>query len=478
MKLTAGRLQVQLGLASMIGLPGYEYHAMAQSPPNTIPTFEETRNKLIEQAGPAVEAYLATAPTADPSTQRQMANYYCNYLADIPVKNASMVHRLYATSENCSTKGLVLLRRLAEKGDMGAQLQLAHLLNGFGSKLFQDPGRPPPDDAEAFKWYMAVAAEASSHQSNKSNPAKATAAGWLARFYEEGVFVPKNLAMAFHWYQIAANAGGDSLKLAEMLAKGEGTTKDPAEAIHLLISMPDNETAQLQLAEVYIFYDTTTPDRYEKARHILEPLHDRGKAPYYRHPASYYLGLLYFFGMGVQRNYRTAFDYLIDAARYGEPSAQKDIATLYLDGAGALQSYGDAYMWAAIAAANGNEEAISVRNAAEARMTRGEVEQARAKAAAWGNGGNSINYRCQTEPDQGWGSETWTVDFDRWRARWDMSREYDDVEIHGDDISIQETSGRVTAVINMKSMKYKSRLIDLATDAYYSKYGTCVISNK
>jgi hypothetical protein len=41
-------------------------------------------------------------------------------------------------------------------------------------------------------------------------------------------------------------------------------------------------------------------------------------------------------------------------------------------------------MWAAIAAANGSEEAISVRNAAEARMTRGEVEQARAKAAALG----------------------------------------------------------------------------------------------
>jgi hypothetical protein len=100
------------------------------------------------------------------------------------------------------------------------------------------------------------------------------------------------------------------------------------------------------------------------------------------------------------------------------------------------------------------------------------------KPPPWGNGGNSINYRCQTEPDQGWGSETWTVDFDRWRVRWDMSRECDDVEIHGDDISIQETSGRVTAVIKMKSMKYESILIDLATDAYYSKYGTCVISNK
>jgi TPR repeat protein len=144
---------------------------------------------------------------------------------------------------------------------------------------------------------MAVATEASSRpppsasSQDKSKPAKAIAAGWLGRFYEEGVFVPKNLEAAFHWYQIAANAGDDILKVAKMLAKGEGTTKNTAEAIRLLKSMPDTETAELQLAEVYIFYDTATSDRYEKARHILGPLHDRGKAPYYRHPASYYTPL-------------------------------------------------------------------------------------------------------------------------------------------------------------------------------------------
>ena len=137
-------------------------------------------------------------------------------------------------------------------------------------------------------------------------------------------------------------------------------------------------------------------------------------------------------------------------------------------------------MCAAIAAANGNEEAIPVRNAAQAPVTSAEVEQARAKAAAWGEGGNSVNYFCQTEPEHGWGGETWTVDFDRWRVRWDTSGEYDDVKIDGDEIPIQELSGRVTAVINMKSWRYEARAIDVSAvvDIYYSKFGTCVISNK
>jgi hypothetical protein len=108
------------------------------------------------------------------------------------------------------------------------------------------------------------------------------------------------------------------------------------------------------------------------------------------------------------------------------------------------------------------------------------TQQDNTKTAMWGKGGNSVNYFCQTEPEHGWGGETWTVDFDRWRVRWDNSGEYDDVKIDGDEISIQELSGRVAAVINMKSLKYEARAIDVSTvvDIYNSKFGTCVISNK
>jgi hypothetical protein len=187
--------------------------------------------------------------------------------------------------------------------------------------------------------------------------------------------------------------------------------------------------------------------------------------------------------MGVQRNYRTAFDYLLEAAQYEEPSAQKYVATLYLDGAGVLQSYGDAYMCAYVR-----------RHCCRERQRRSDPGSKRCASPRDLGGGRAST--CESRRmGRGWklgqlflsngtrarlGGETWTVDFDRWRVRWDTSGEYDDVKIDGDEISIQELSGRVTAVINMKSLKYEARAIDVSAvvDIYYSKFGTCVISNK
>jgi TPR repeat protein len=159
-----------------------------------------------------------------------------------------MVHGEYATSENCTSDGLKLLRNLAEKSDMEAQLELAGLLNSDISKIVKDLARPQPDDAEAFRWYMAVAT---------AHPDNTTAAIWLARFYDEGLSISKNLERAFHWYLVAATLGDRQgiREAARMLAKGEGTTKNVTEAINLLGKLRDDEGAQLQLAAVYIFYD-------------------------------------------------------------------------------------------------------------------------------------------------------------------------------------------------------------------------------
>ena len=351
-------IRAWVGLLSVVGLAAFAIRygldpGVAQPPQNSFPSPAEIISRMKAEATAAVDAFIAKASTADANTQRQIARFYCDQFSDLPVKDARSVHQKYVTANNCGSKGLPLLRSLAENGDVESQFQLAGYLNSSSVSRRFEPAYPQPDDAEAFKWYMAIATNAPASarpppplfSKTESTPYRALAANWVAYFYEHGLSITKNLERAFFWYQTAEMFGdtGASIKVADMLAKGEGTTKNIAEAIGRLAKLPDDDSAQFTLAEVYIFYGATTSDRFEKALHILGSLHDRAQSPFHRHEAAFYLGNLYYQGGGVTRNYRTAFDYFLEAARFGEPQAQRYIAVLYFDGAGALQSYGDAH---------------------------------------------------------------------------------------------------------------------------------------
>ena len=102
-----------------------------------------------------------------------------------------------------------------------------------------------------------------------------------------------------------------------MLAKGQGTKPDVIEAERLLKSLGDDDDAQYKLAEIFLFYDVAIPDHYEKAKQLFELLHERGRRRYIRHMSAYYLGLLNYQGWGVQRDYKSAFDYFLEAAKFG-----------------------------------------------------------------------------------------------------------------------------------------------------------------
>jgi TPR repeat protein len=137
--------------------------------------------------------------------------------------------------------------------------------------------------------------------------------------------------------------------------------------------------------------------------------------------SQYDLGVMYFMGLGVEKNYLTASDWFRKSANQNYPKAQHDLALMLLQGRGvpqdALEAYkwfhlaankGDgpsqyqlglmlshgrgkgipqhfilAYMWFEIAAANGIEKAKAGQVQLAEKMTKKEVREAEIEARKW-----------------------------------------------------------------------------------------------
>tara|TARA_B100000029_G_scaffold120931_2_gene114277 strand:- start:2846 stop:3319 length:474 start_codon:yes stop_codon:yes gene_type:complete len=65
------------------------------------------------------------------------------------------------------------------------------------------------------------------------------------------------------------------------------------------------------------------------------------------------LALLYFFGNGVEQNFKKAFYYCSLSANQGLPRAQNNLAHMYFKGSGVEQNFIESYKWAFLAKKNG-----------------------------------------------------------------------------------------------------------------------------
>tara|TARA_B100000035_G_scaffold310947_1_gene319641 strand:+ start:8651 stop:9124 length:474 start_codon:yes stop_codon:yes gene_type:complete len=87
---------------------------------------------------------------------------------------------------------------------------------------------------------------------------------------------------------------------------------------------------------------------YDKALIIWKKEIDQGKKE-----AFYNIGLLYFFGKGVEKNLPLAFDYCKKAAFRGSARAQNNLAYMFMEGLGTKKDLISAYAWSKIAIENG-----------------------------------------------------------------------------------------------------------------------------
>ncbi len=84
--------------------------------------------------------------------------------------------------------------------------------------------------------------------------------------------------------------------------------------------------------------------------------------------ALYNIGLLYYFGKGVDKNLSLAFNYCKKAALKGLARAQNNLAFMYMKGMGTKKSYISAYAWSVIAIKNGYN-AQGIKDDAKINMT-------------------------------------------------------------------------------------------------------------
>ena len=95
------------------------------------------------------------------------------------------------------------------------------------------------------------------------------------------------------------------------------------------------------------------------------------------------LGVMYYNGYGVHRDYEKAMKCFLTAAEQGIAGSQNNVGYLYAHGHGVRQDYVMAHMWFDIADANGEKTAIENRAIIAAHMTSAEIAEAVKLAREW-----------------------------------------------------------------------------------------------
>ncbi|MBM4315191.1 MAG: sel1 repeat family protein [Deltaproteobacteria bacterium] len=202
---------------------------------------------------------------------------------------------------------------LAEQGSADAQFNL-------GSLYYQGRGAPQDYD-QAIRW-MRKAAE----------QGHVFAQVTLGTIYSEGVqgVIQKDYPQALMWFVFAA-AQGD------------------IEALELRDTMASRMTPT-QIAEAQRLAREFKPqDVYTKVFEENKALAGKGDAD-----AQFKLGLMYYLGRGVVRDYPEALDWFRKAARQGNPYAQYNVGYMYEKGEGTPQDFGEAALYYRQAAERGN----------------------------------------------------------------------------------------------------------------------------
>lgn len=92
--------------------------------------------------------------------------------------------------------------------------------------------------------------------------------------------------------------------------------------------------------------------KYEEAYRLWLPLAESGDLY-----AQNYIGIQYYIGFGVKKDYKKAKEWFEKAASGGFADAQYNLGAMYENGESVKTSYIDAYMWFHAANENGNTNA-------------------------------------------------------------------------------------------------------------------------
>lgn len=148
---------------------------------------------------------------------------------------------------------------------------------------------------------------------------------------------------------------------AEKTARDGGAALEEGRYVDAMrISMPLAEAgdpaAQLNVGVLY-FRGLGVPRDYAKARHWFERAASQGEETVSFNGAAFNLGQIYARGLGVQQDYAKAAGWYRRAADNGFASAQYNLAGCYYRGRGCPRSHSHAIDWYGKAAAQGHANA-------------------------------------------------------------------------------------------------------------------------
>jgi len=208
------------------------------------------------------------------------------------------------------------LKPLAEQGDPEAQFNLSSLYyQGLGV---------PQDYREAVLWMR-----------KSADQGHVFAQTTLGSLYAEGLHkvIEKDLSQALMWYILAAGQGDmEAVQLRDTIA-GTMTPTQIAEAQRMA-------------------REFRPQDVYTRSLKEFKSLGEKGDAA-----AQFKVGLMYYFGQGVPRDYRQSLDWFNKAALQGHPQALYNAGYMHEKGEGTPQDYAESVRYYRLAAERGNQPA-------------------------------------------------------------------------------------------------------------------------
>ncbi len=112
---------------------------------------------------------------------------------------------------------------------------------------------------------------------------------------------------------------------------------------------------------------------YQTACQLWRPMAENGDVN-----AQNYLGMMYYLGLGVSRDYGKAVKWYTIAAMHGNANAQRNLGTMYHEGLGVPQDYLQAYAWYYASEKQGNRRAEIYIQSLTGKLTPNQQMKARA----------------------------------------------------------------------------------------------------
>ncbi len=253
------------------------------------------------------------------------------------VNNLAVMYENGDGVEQDDDTAVYLYRQAANMGSAIAQVNMGDFYQEGHNSIEKN-------SYQAMYWYKRAA---------QQNNASAQLA--IAKVYELGNGVTKDLAEAFTWYERAAqNKSFEAgMKVAEFYEKGlGGIQKNPVKAVELYqnLANQDYNAAQIKLAKLYLAGEWKEADVTQIANWLILAQGDSIEA-------KNQLAIFYLTGTGVAQNSLKARELLENAAFKKNSDAQNNLAVMYARGEGGEKNIFRAVMWFERAVELGNATA-------------------------------------------------------------------------------------------------------------------------